>query len=211
MSGGRGRRALAALALALLPGCGLATLTHDTMLGPVSPLGPIHDVSVGSDFRVTESGPVADTAGEPLLRPYPADFIERLGSPRSFYSLAQGIQAFIASFSFVVQRETREAELPVREGLREGLDAADVLRLLGPPELWIRGPSRTLMLYRGRGRRSIGFYVGVPPLASVFLPVPGLGNLRFRYANSEDRVEKMLLFFGADDVLESIALSKAEP
>jgi len=207
-------RGLAAGALALLPGCGLVTLTHDTLLGPVSPLGAIHDVSVGSDFRVTESGPAADTEGEPLLRPYPADLLERLAAPHSFYSLTQGLEAAIAGFSLVVQRDAREAELPdpgVRAGLRTGLDAEAVLRLLGPPELWIRSPSRSLMLYRGRGRRSIAFYLGVPPLASIFLPVPGLGNLRFRYTSSEDRVEKLLLFFDADDVLASVASSKVDP
>ena len=67
------RRAVAlgllGLAVFALSGCGLITLMHDSVLGPVSPLGRINAVTVGSDFRVTDTGPVADLGGDARLRP----------------------------------------------------------------------------------------------------------------------------------------------
>jgi hypothetical protein len=205
----RGALWLAAGALGL-PGCGLLTLTHDTILGPVSPAGRIHDAAVGSDFRVTETGPVADAADRPLLRPYPEDLLERIAAPHSLYALTQGLEAALAGFSFVVQRESREQSLPplaARAMTRPGVHVGEVLERLGPPELWIRRPGDSLMLYRGRSRSSLAFYLGVPPPASVFLPLPGLSNLRFRYTRGDERVEKLLLFFDDRDVLQAVAES----
>jgi hypothetical protein len=203
----------AVLAVAVLPGCGWLTLVHDTMLGPVSPAGRIHDVTVGSNFHVTDTGPVADARGEPLFRPYPEDLIERLGAPHSLWSLTQGIEAAIAGFSPVVQRDASEQQLPAAEaraGLRPGLDVTEVLRRLGPPELWIRRPQESLMLYRGRDRRTWAFYLGIPPPASALLPVPGLSSLRFRYTSVDERVEKLLLFFDERDRLRAVSESGPE-
>lgn len=214
----RGRRTWwkwewAVLALLGLPGCGWLTLVHDTMLGPVSPAGRIHDVTVGSGFHVTDAGPVANATGEPLFRPYPEDLLDRLGAPHSLWSLTEGIEAAIAGFSPVVKRDASEQQLPaaeIRAGLRPGLDVAEVLRRLGPPELWIRRPDESLMLYRGRDRRTLAFYLGVPPPASALLPIPGLSSLRFRYTSVDERVAKLLLFFDDRDVLQAVAESGPE-
>lgn len=194
----------------LLVGCGWATLVHDTVLGPVSPAGRIHDVTVGSGFHVTETGPVAQAAGEPLLRPYPADLIERIGAPHSLYSLAKGLEAFVSGFSPVTSRESRAGRMPpseARAGLAPGLDVQEVLRRLGPPALWVRRRSGSLMLYRAHERSAFSFYLGVPPLAGALIPVPGVGSLRFRYTTLDERAPGVLLFFDDGDALESVAAS----
>jgi hypothetical protein len=196
---------VAALASALLcSGCGLVTLAHDSVLGPVSPVGRIHTTTVGSEFRVTEQGPVADLDDDARLRPMPRDLLARTAAPRSFWSLAQGIQALLASFSPVTSRHTRTgstADHAARDAIHPGMHVREALAQLGPPELWLRRPGGSLMLYRVRHRRTLSFYVGVPPPASLFIPVPGIGNLRFRYASESDRAEKLLLFFDPGDRL----------
>lgn len=206
-------RVAVALALAALPGCGLVTLVHDSTIGPASPAGRIHDLAVGSDFHVTERGPVAEMGGEPLLRPYPPDLLRRLAEPSSFYSAIHGFEAFMAGVSPVVSRETRIGRPALREGggePRPGTAAAEVLQRLGAPELWIRRESGSLMLYRSELHRTFSFYVGVPPVAAAFIPVPGAGNLRVRWAREQDRASKLLLFFDRDDRLEA-AIAGADP
>src|SRR5690606_6497281 len=103
--------------------------------------------------------------------------------------LTQGLEAAIAGFSFVVRRDAVDHPLPhpqARAALRPGLAAGEVLRRLGPPELWIRRSGESLMLYRGFDRSTLALYVGVPPPAGALLPVPGLANLRFRYVDRRE-------------------------
>ena len=196
---------------ALCGGCGLVTLAHDSVLGPVSPAGRIHPLTVGSDFRVTEEGPVANLGDDARLRPFPRDPIERLGAPRTFWSLAQGIQALLGSFSPVTSRHSKSgrlADLEARSAVRAGMGVAEALALLGPPELWLRRESGSLMLYRVRQRRTLSFYIGVPPPAAFLVPVPGVGNLHFRYVSESDRAEKLLLFFDRRGLLLGAAASE---
>jgi hypothetical protein len=201
----RARPGPAALVSALLcSGCGLVTLAHDSVLGPVSPAGRIHTTTVGSGFRVTEQGPVAELGDDARLRPLPRDLLERSAAPHSFWSLAQGIQAFLASFSPITSRHARAgapADRNARDAIRPGMDVREALARLGPPELWLRRQGGSLMLYRVRHRRALSFYVGVPPPVAFLIPVPGIGNLHFRYVSESDRAEKLLLFFDPSDRL----------
>jgi hypothetical protein len=201
----RARRLLAGLVAAGLgSGCGLVSLTHDQLVGPVSPAGRIHAAAVGSEFRVTERGPVAELGHDALLRPYPRDLLERVSAPHSFWSLVQGLEAFIASISPVASRESRTGRLSDRLAhtrLAPGTSVGEALARLGPPEFWLRRETGSLLLYRGRQRRTLSFYLGVPPPAAALVPLPGIGNLHFRYARESDRAEKLLLFFDADDRL----------
>lgn len=198
------RRLAGAALLLLCAGCGLVTLVHDSVVGPVSPVGRIHATTLGSDFRVTERGPVADLGGAARLRPYPLELLERVAAPRSFYSLVQGIEAFLASISPVASRESRTGSLAragERPALAEGATLADALARLGPPDLWLRRESGSLLLYRVEQRRRLSFYLGVPPPAAALIPVPGIANLHFRYAAERERAEKLLLFFDREDRL----------
>jgi hypothetical protein len=209
-------RAAAALLLAVLcvcPGCGTVALIHDSILGPVSPAGRIHDTAVGSGFHVTATGPVADARGEPRLRAYPPDMIQRLGSPSSLYAAIQGLQAIIVGFTPLLRREMEQGRLPEAEavaGLAPGEPLRDVLRELGPPETWIRQRSSSLMYYRSAASRSTAFYLGIPPLVAALLPVPGISSLNFRYGSSVERADKLLLLFDADDRLVAV-VAGAEP
>jgi hypothetical protein len=179
----------------------------------VSPLGRIHSTTVGSEFRVTEQGPVADLGDDARLRPYPRDLFDRVAAPHSFWALAQGIEAFVASVSPVTTRETRTGALDAaaaRSALAPGTSVGDALALLGPPELWLRREGGSLLLYRAGLRRTLSFYVGIPPPAAALLPVPGVGNLYVRYAADSARSEKLLLFFDRDGRLLEASAS-AEP
>lgn len=197
--------ALGALLLAA-SGCSLPSLWHDKMLGPISPAGQVHAVSVGSDFTVTDEGVVATLGNEPILRPYPLDFIRRIAQPRNFYGVHQGLQAIIKAISFVVLGETSVGKpLPadaVRK-LKEGAPAGEVLRLLGSPNLWIRRSGGSVMAHRAALGSHWSFYLGMPPLADRILPIPGLNNLTFRWNSHVTRVYKTVLLFDADDRLRA--------
>jgi hypothetical protein len=188
-------------------------LTHDSLIGPVSPAGRIHAATVGSGFRVTEEGPVADLGDDARLRPVPRDFLERVSAPHSFWSLVQGVEAFVASISLVTTRESRTGSLAGRGALAElrpRMEVAQALALLGPPELWLRRETGSLMLYRTRDQRAFSLYLGVPPPAAALVPVPGVGNLHFRYASDSDRARKLLLLFDQQDLLIA-AIASEEP
>ena len=89
----RRRARAAALWLALVataPGCGALALTHDKMLGPVSPAGRIHPLAVGGEFRLSRQGPVADDTGAHPFRIFPQDPLRRLGAPRQWIKRAGG-------------------------------------------------------------------------------------------------------------------------
>jgi hypothetical protein len=183
-------------------------LVHDTMLGPVSPAGRIHPAVVGSRFRVTPTGPVADASNEPLYRPYPPDVIQRLGSPSSFYSAIQGLQAFVVGFTPLLQRVSEEGRVPDPErlgALPEGASLREVLAGLGPPEVWIRRETGSLLFYRKSVADTFALYLGVPPLVGALIPFPGVGNLRFRYVSGDHQVDKLMLAFDERDRLVSFS------
>jgi hypothetical protein len=201
------RAALAgALAVAALApcGCGLATLTFDSTIGPLTPAPPLHDLTVGEEFHVTETGPEGTLGDNALLRPYPRDMIRRLSSPSSFWAATQGIEAFLTSISPIANRTAQvggstPTEMPPE--LQPGVALASALALLGPPDLWLRRESGSLLLYRDASRRVWSFYVGVPPPAALLVPIPFISSLRFRYISERERAQKLMLFFDADDAL----------
>ena len=202
------RRAALAGALAVaaqaLCGCGLATLMYDSTIGPITPVGRIHELTVGEDIHVSETGVQASLGDTPRLRPYPRDLIRRLASPSSFWFAAQGLQAFLRSFSPLASRETQVGS-PMPPGLpaelQPGAPLASALALLGPPDVWLRRQSGSLMLYRDASKRTWSFYVGVPPPATWMVPIPFIGSLRFRYISERARAEKLMLFFDPEDAL----------
>jgi hypothetical protein len=196
-----GRIGLAAIAVS---GCGLITMMHDSVIGPISPAGRVNAVTVGSDFRVTDTGPVADLGGDARLRPIPRDMVRRMAMPNSYWSLAQFFQFFLTSTSFLASRETSVGRTEVDERsaeLRPGAPVAAALALLGPPDVWIRRGDGSFMLYRGVSERVWSFYVGVPPPVGWFVPIPGLTNLRYSYRSERERAAKLMLFFDERDLL----------
>jgi hypothetical protein len=204
------RIALALAGCIALTGCGLITLTHDSLIGPVSPAGRIHDLTVGSDFHVTDEGPVVESGGAARLRPYPLDLFRRLAEPSSFWSLAQGIEAFLTSISPVATRGTRVGREPsgaTRAELLHGTAVGNVLALLGPPEVWIQRSSGSVMLYRQSEQTSWSLYLGVPPPAQALIPIPGIANLRFRFESERERASKLMLFFDERDALVGTSAS----
>ena len=204
---GLGATALAAIALT---GCGLITMMHDSVIGPISPVGRVNAVTVGTDFRVTDTGPVAELGQDARLRPTPRDMIRRMAMPSSYWALAQFAEYFLTSTSFVASRETRVGRAAVEDPpaeLRPGVPVGDALALLGPPDVWVRRGDGSFMLYRGVSERGWSFYVGVPPPVGWFVPIPGITNLRYSYRSERDRANKMMLFFDAQDVLVRVSSS----
>ena len=202
------RRAVALCLIGLagfaLTGCGLITLIHDSVLGPISPVGRINTVTVGSDFRVTDTGPVADLGGDARLRPTPRDLIRRMAMPSSFWSLAQFGEFFLTSSSPVATRAKqvgRAVDQALLAELHPGVPVGAALALLGPPEVWVRRSGGSFMLYRGISERGWSLYVGVPPPVGWFIPIPGITNLRYSYRSERERATKIMLFFDEQDVL----------
>ena len=204
---------LLGLAVFALPGCGLITMIHDSVIGPISPLGRINAVAVGSDFRVTDTGPVAELGGDARLRPTPRDMVRRIALPSSYWALAQFFEFFLTSFSPVATRTTRvgrAAEETLPAELHPGAAVGEALALLGPPDVWVRRSGGSLMLYRGISERGWSFYVGVPPPVGWFIPIPGITNLRFSYRSERARASKLMLFFDERDVLVRVNASAEE-
>jgi hypothetical protein len=201
--------ALFGAALFVLTGCGLISLMHDSVIGPVSPLGRINAVTVGSDFHVTDTGPVADLGGDARLRPTPRDMVRRIAMPSSYWALAQFFEYFVTSFSPVATRETRVGragqELPAE--LRPGVSVDVAFELLGPPDAWVRRGGGSFMVYRGISERAWSIYAGVPPPVGWFIPIPGITNLRYSYRSERDRATKIMLFFDEHDVLVRLSSS----
>jgi len=185
-------------------GCGLITLIHDSVIGPVSPVGRINTVAVGGDFHVTEEGPVAELGGDSRLRLYPRDLLRRIGTPASYWAATQGIEAFLGSISPVATRTTHfggtAIEKPPAE-LQPGISVGVALALLGPPDLWVRRANGSFMLYREISQREWSFYAGVPPPAALLIPVPFIDSLRVSGAIDRKRASKLMLFFDERDVL----------
>jgi len=205
---------IAGLALFALPGCGLVTLMHDSVIGPISPVGRINAVTVGSDFRVTDTGPVADLGADARLRPVPRDMIRRMAMPSSYWALAQFFEFFLTSTSPVATRTTRvgrAADAPLPAELRPGVPVGTALALLGPPDVWVRRGGGSFMLYRGISERGWSIYAGVPPPVGWFIPIPGITNLRYSYRSERERASKVMLFFDEQDVLVRVSASLEEP
>jgi hypothetical protein len=201
---------LASLALFALSGCGLITLMHDSVIGPISPLGRLNEVTVGSDFRVTDTGPVAQLGADARLRPVPRDMIRRMAMPSSYWALAQFVEFFLTSTSPVATRETRagraaDAQLPAE--LHPGVPVGTALALLGPPDVWVRRSGGSFMLYRGVLERGWSIYAGVPPPVGWFIPIPGITSLRYSYRSERERASKVMLFFDEQDVLVRVSSS----
>ncbi len=181
--------------LSLLPalgGCGALTLIHDAYIGPISPAGRVHALTVGSNFRVTSKGPVADRPAA-LLTPLPPSMFQRMAS---MIPLTRGLRAAVASFSFVVGRARRVGAGPVvaeGEDLR-GWTLAEVLERLGPPQTWISRRSGSILAYSADSAEDFGFFIGMPPGVANLVPIPGIGNLRFRYLETLTERAGLLLF-----------------
>jgi len=193
-----------------LSGCGLVTMMHDSVIGPVSPVGRVNAVTVGSDFRVTDTGPVAELGADARLRPVPRDMIRRMAMPSSYWALAQFVEYFLTSTSPVATRETRagraaDAMLPAE--LHPGVPVGTALALLGPPDVWVRRSGGSFMLYRGVSERGWSIYVGVPPPVGWFIPIPGITNLRYSYRSERKSASKVMLFFDEQDVLVRVSSS----
>jgi hypothetical protein len=193
-----------------LTGCGLITLIHDSVLGPISPVGRINTVTVGSDFRVTDTGPVADLGGDARLRPTPRDLIRRMAMPSSFWSLAQFGEFFLTSSSPVATRAKqvgRAADEALLAELRPGVPVGTALALLGPPEVWVRRSGGSFMLYRAISERGWSLYAGIPPTVGWLVPIPGIGNLRYSHRSERERASKVMLFFDERDMLVRVSSS----
>jgi hypothetical protein len=208
---GRARALLALLGLALpLAGCGLLTLTHDEMIGPISPAGRIHDAAVGGNFEANIEGFTADATGEPRFRPYPRDLIRRLGSPSSLHALTGGLEAFLMGSSTYAERRARSGATPNPSRIPppgSSLDA--VLTALGPPDAWARFVGGATLAYRARRERRTILNVGIPPALGFLIPFPGASNLAYRRISKNVHNEGFVLFFDESRRLERVAPATA--
>lgn len=198
-------RSAALLGLLALQGCGVVALIHDKMLGPVSPAGNIHSVMVGDDFVVTERGVEGRSNREqPMFRPIPPGFPRRYGEPASLVKGLRGAEAFVRGLSFLVWGESQKGAPVSPEavaGLSVGRTSAEVLDRLGPPNLWLRRQTGSIMAYQAELGTFLAFYLGMPPLADQLVPIPGLSSLTFRYRYNVIRPYKTILFFDGDERL----------
>ena len=197
--------ALVALALCST-GCGLVTLMHDQVLGPVSPAGRIHDAAVGSRFEATIEGVTADAASEPRFRPYPRDMIRRMGSPSSFRSLTSGVQAFLLGASTYAERRTATGAAPASAAVPPlGAGRDEVLQAIGPPDEWVRFVGGEAMSYRADRERRTILNLGIPPALSAFVPIPAVSNLAYRRIWKESNRDGFVLLFDAGGRLVRVA------
>ena len=187
-------------------GCSLPAFIHDKTIGPISPAGHVHAATVGGEISVSENGVEARSAGGWWFRPYPEDFLRRVGLPRTFWFTAKGIQAFFYGVSplvirdYVAARELPTAALSTLTPLEA--TSAEVLTRLGPPTLWIKRREGSVMSYRADKGQVIALWLGTPPFVDI---VPGANNLSFRYLYRRTRPYKTTLFFDAEGRLLGIA------
>ncbi len=201
-------RAAAALLLLApaLAGCGLLTLMHDQMIGPISPAGPIHDAAVGTGFEATFEGVSGNAEGEALLRPLPRDIIRRMASPSSFHSALIGIEAFLLGASTYADRRTVTGATPDPVRIPSlGASVEDVVTVLGPPDRWVRFAGGETMAYRAERERWTTLNLGIPPALGFFIPFPGASNLAYRRIGKDEHSEGFVLFFDAGRRLERVA------
>jgi hypothetical protein len=191
-------------------GCSVAAFAHDKTIGPISPAGHVHGAAAGSEFTVTDDGITARQESQWWFRPFPRTFIRRIGQPQSFWFAFKGIQAFFYGLSPVVMREFERGVEPSPEALGKlkPLEAksSDVLERLGPPQLWIRRRSGSVMAYRADKGRVLAFWLGTPPFIDIF---PGASNFSFRYLYRRTKPYKTTLFFDADERLLGLASNSA--
>lgn len=209
----RRRARAAALWLALVataPGCGALALTHDKMLGPVSPAGRIHPLAVGGEFRLSRQGPVADDTGAHPFRIFPQDPLRRLFSlPRV---MLQGFTFYVGFlFRYVGQFHVDVGQAPDPAALRE-LERApeppssrEVLRRIGPPRQWIKRAEWSLMVYSAEVLRELSLAIGVPPGVGTLIPIPGVAEvLRFDYSTLSSSTPRAMLFFDREERLIAV-------
>jgi hypothetical protein len=202
--------AVAGLAFALA-GCGLVTLGHDQMLGPVSPAGRIHDTAVGTDFEASAEGVSADARDEARLRPYPRDLIRRVGRPSSLQALTGGIEAFLLGASTFADRRSRRGATPDPARIPTvGSSLETALAALGPPDARARYAGAETLVYRAERERRTILNLGIPPALGFLVPFPGASNLAYRRISKETRGEGFVLFFDAEGRLARVARSAPE-
>lgn len=218
---GRAGAALLLLSLSGAPGCGALALTHDKMLGPVSPAGRIHPLAVGGEFRLSRQGPVADDTGAHPFRIFPQDPLRRLFSlPRV---MLQGFTFYLGFlFRYVGQFHSDVGQAPDAVALRELEQAPerpssrDVLRRLGAPRQWIKRASGSLMIYSAEVLRELSLAIGVPPGVGTLIPIPGVAEvLRFDYSTLSSSTPRAMLFFDREERLIAVVrgggLEQEEP
>jgi len=207
LSAKRLRDVAALLAIATqLAGCGLVSLMHDSILGPVSPVGRVHDAVVGEGFEATFEGMTADARSEPRFRPYPRDFIRRIGSPSSFHALTIGIEAFLLGSSTYSERDAITGSTPDPARIPPiGARADDVVTALGPPDEWVRFVGGETMAYRSERIRLTILNIGVPPALGSLIPIPGASNLAYRRIRKDTRTDGFVMFFDENRRLEGVA------
>lgn len=202
-SGPRLALGIAALGLS---GCALPAFIHDKMIGPISPAGHVHTATLGEDFVVTSEGIQTAGGSEWWFRPYPRNFLARVGRPRSFWFSFKGIHAFFYGLSPLVMRDQNrgvELEPDAIAALEPTKTTAkEVLERLGPPRLWLKRKQGSLMAYRADKSEVIAFWIGTPPFVDI---IPGANNLSFRYLYRRTRPFKTVLFFDANDRLLGVA------
>ena len=164
-------------------------------MGPISPAGEIHPLTVGRGFRVTARGPVADSGGQ-RFRALPSEPWERL---TNFRSLIAGFQFGVMGLSYVVERHVQEGEpldpaAVARLKLGE-VDEAAVVEALGAPRLWLRRRSGSVMAYEARIREDLIVALGVPPGIGNLIPIPGVAQSRFTFAWVESTPYRTVFFF----------------
>jgi hypothetical protein len=189
-----------------LGGCALPAFIHDKTIGPISPAGHVHSATVGEEFNVTVEGIQTKSGGEWWFRPYPRNFMARVGRPQSFWFATKGIHAFFFGLSPLVMRDSErgvEREPVITESLQPTKTSAkEVLARLGPPQLWLKRKSGSLMAYRADKGEVIAFWIGTPPFIDI---IPGANNLSFRYLYRRTKPYKTVLFFDAEDRLLGVA------
>lgn len=208
-----------ALGLLSLPGCGLITLLHDKMLGPISPAGRIHPFVTGTNVRVGRRGPEASAIqGTADFRPYPLDILRH--AYRTPVVLLYGMQFYLGFvLRFVLQRDEQVGMPPPEAGrtaLREegiaGWDVERVLRELGCPQVWIKRREGSVMLYASQVSHELGVSIGVPPGVGSLIPIPGVGELlRFDYNDTDVVRERTLLVFDAQGQLIAAQERRPDP
>lgn len=187
---------LLALAAALwLAGCGAMALIHDAYIGPISPGGRVHPAVRGRSHGPTE-GKVRTTAnGRALLRPFFPRLLRRLASsemPKRF------VTRTFSDGSFFFDEVIRAGE-PVDPGemglLQVGLTEQQVLANLGAPSLWLKRAEGSLMSYGADTDDRLTYRLGLPPIITRFIPLPGLGNLAYKHTDEGLVRHRTVLFF----------------
>lgn len=189
-----------------LSGCGLLTLMHDQMIGPISPAGPIHDAAVGTGFEATFEGVSGNAEGEALLRPLPRDIIRRMASPSSFHSALIGIETFLFGTSTYADRRTVKGATPDPGRIPSlGASVDEVVTALGPPDRWVRFAGGETLAYRAERGSWTTLNIGIPPVVGFFIPIPGVSNLAYRRIDKEEHSEGFVLFFDEQRRLQRVA------